>query len=77
MNHINNTTQRQHARPNSRRPISRTRIDGQVGRETRKHHNETAVEEGEHIDGDAEAAEGPAGGRERFAEETLAQNAPD
>ena len=77
MEDVDDTTQQQDPCPDSRSPICRTRIHRQLSRETRKHHHKPAIEEREHVDRDAEAAERPASWRKRFTEESFAEDASD
>lgn len=61
--------------PNQRRPVGGVVVDGQVGGEAGPDDDEGAVEEAEGVDGDAEAAQAPAGGREGLASDAAEEDA--
>jgi len=61
--------------PDQRRPVGVGESDGQGGGETGPDDNESAVEEAEGVDVDAELAEPPPGGWERLAPDALEEHA--
>ena len=61
--------------PDQRRPVGVGEGDGQSSREAGPDDDESAVEEAEAVDVDAELAESPAGWWERLALDTLEEHA--